>query len=307
MRTTTPSLLKFLDRLRSRLPEVFLEGFEGLGGRGDRLLNAVAGVFGRVRDNIKAELDARLIMRATGGHRATGVVYVSFADTSVYEWTILAGTVLFSTPAGTRFRLVNDFTRLAADPAGVVYVDVEAEYVGTHANMPASAVSQWAVSGNDPLSLAWSGGTSANGKAEFLAGIASGDITIDTTDATEMSGGLPRSLDLRAAGRGLPREESESDRDLRVRIRTIPDAVTPPGIERAVAAALGVDLALVRVSEYWEHGFAWGVSGWGVGAWSQRLLFYVIVPVGSPVGSIQSLVDRIKPVGTIAIVIEGTP
>lgn len=308
MRTETPSVVRFLDRLRGRLPEVFLEGWEGLGGRGDRLLGAVASVFGRVLDNVRAELDARLIMRASEGVRASGRVYVRFTETTVHGFSLAAGNVLFTTPAGTRYRLVNAWTRAASAAAGQVSISVEAEYVGTHGNRPPRAVNQWAVTGNDALALTWVS-TTTDGMAEFMDGIRDESIYIDVPPdgADEIEGGLPASIDLRAAGRGLPRGEGEATRDLRHRIRTIPEAVTPAGIERAVAAALSVDVSEVEVSEYWEHGFAWGVSGWGLSAWSQRLLFYVIVPSGSPVASIQSLVDRIKPAGVHAIVIERAP
>jgi hypothetical protein len=297
---------KYLERLRQRFPEAWLDGFSELGGRGDRMMTAVAAVFGRMRERFKAELEAQRIARATGGVKATGQIRVVITNTSITGGaTIAAGQVFAQTPAGVRFVLLDPFV-IPAATAGSFTLDVEAEFAGVHANVPIPIVSEWAFDPANKDSITWSaGGDTA--KNAFIAGIAAGTVYIDDTLAGNMTGGLPGSLDVIAAGRGLPRAEGEPDPILRRRLVRPQDAITPAGIRRAVAEALGVDESLVEVSEVWVHGFAWGVSGWGVSPWSAMLWVYILIPSGSDVVAIQALVDRIKPIGIIAKVMEIAP
>jgi len=295
MKNENQFALLMLRRIKERLPESFLDGFAGLSGRGDRILNGVAAVWGRLRERVKTEVEARYIARATGGARAVGTISLTWTGPTTLAYTLAAGQVLFTTPAGVRFANTAAIVRTALQSAGTITVPIAAEYVGVYGNVPAPIISAWAVNINDPLAFVWGAGTDL-AKDEFVAGLADGTIAIADV-AGETTGGRPGSLDVLAAGRGQPRVEGEVDASLRARIAVPPDAITPVGIRRAVAAALGIDQSLVEISEVWDHGFAWGVSGWGLSAWSQRFFVYILIPAGSDVVSIQALVDRIKPFG----------
>jgi hypothetical protein len=297
---------KYLERLRQRFPEAWLDGFSELGGRGDRMMTAVAAVFGRMRERFKSELEAQRIARATGGAKATGQIRVVITNNSITGGaTIAAGQAFAQTPAGVRFVLLDPFVIPAATP-GSFTLDVEAEFTGVHANVPSPIVNQWAFDPANKDSITWSAGGDP-AKNAFISGIAAGTVYIDDTLAGNMVGGLPGSFDVIAAGRGLPRAEGEPDPILKRRLVRPQDAITPAGILRAVSEALGVDESLVEVSEVWDHGFAWGVSGWGVSPWSAMLWVYILIPAGSDVVAIQALVDRIKPIGIIAKVMEIAP
>lgn len=169
------------------------------------------------------------------------------------------------------------------------------------------------------------------GRAEFLAAVTAGTITI--TGATDMTGGSDGELDLIAMGRGLPRAYGETDAALQRRIRTLPDVVTPAAILRVVNAALEPYGVTATLHEPWDYAFAFGSGAFGVHPPSRLAHFVVAIPsiaydtpgfafgsgafgihpIGTPdlaraavYAGLQAMVDQIKLGGVWASVREAT-
>jgi hypothetical protein len=188
-------------------------------------------------------------------------------------------------------------------PPIVIEAQVESEFAGWDGNVREGLVSEWAIPDlNNPDSIEWDVSVSEEGRAEFFDGVRSGSITFT---ASEMAGGRAGTLDLKARGRGMPRAEGETDISLRRRYRSAPDMVTPEGVERAVNKALGFEGVVAL--EYWDVGFAFGVSGFGEAPFSDGRTVVVVIPSGEDVAVIQRLVDRIRPAGIPVLVLEEAP
>lgn len=294
----------FFALLKARLPEHFVEGWDGKDG--DELYRAIARVYETASARDVAELRAARILIATGPAKAAGTVTLALAARTGASATILAGTVLFRTAWGVEYVLTANlvYSAIIASPTTLV-VDVEARWAGWEGNVDANLVSEWAIPDtSNPAGLTWSGLTTSDGKTQFLAAVESGAVAIQSS--TEMSGGLGGTLDLIAQGLGKPRADGEADVSLRARLRSRSKAITPYGIRDAVRAAIGS--TKVVIAEPWDWGFAWGVSGWGEEAWMPSLRFaIVLVPEGSDLVALQEFVNRIRPMGYRVMVLEAAP
>ena len=286
-------------RVRARLPDVFLESIDGLSG--EELFEVFAAIFERASAKRVAPAKARLVRDATGPVHASGFVVITFSeDTGPDAQIIPVGTVLWQSRWGVRYRLTEEIVRASDESAGDIIVTVESEYAGWDGNVRGDCIKDWALPDpNNPNSIEWDVGVGEDGKAEFFDRVRSGSITFV---ASNMTGGRAGTLDLKAQGKGMPRALGESDASLRKRLRAPPDAVTPAGILRAVNKALGFDGA--TLSEYWEFGFAIGVSGFGDAPFAAVRQTVVFVPAGSDLVALQALVNRIKAAGYSVRVME---
>lgn len=294
---------QLIERVKARVSEAFLEAIEGFSG--EELFAILGAIFSKVGERRVAKARARLVRDATGPIHATGPVTVHFSEATGEEaQQIPAGTVLFKTSWGVRYRLLEALTRASEEAAGDEVVQVEAEFAGWGGNVRAGLVNQWAIPDlNNPNSIAWGVGVGEDAREEFFARVRSGSITFT---AGEMTGGRGGTLDLKARGRGIPRAEGESDVSLRRRYRTAPDMVTPDGIERAANNALGLVEGAVAY-EYWDEGFAFGVSGFGEAPFADNKTVVLVIPVGGDVSVIETLLERIGPLGVPFLVLEASP
>lgn len=293
-------------RVRARLPDVFLESIDGLSG--EELFEVFAAIFERASAKRVDPAKARLVRDATGPVHASGTVTLTFSEDTGPDGYEIVTTVgdeperqaLFQTPWGVRFVLTEPLIRVPDAPAGDVVVAVEAEYAGWDGNVRGDLVNAWAIADTSNIdTLVFSPGSVEDARDEFFAGVRSGSITFV---ASNMTGGRAGTLDLKAQGKGMPRALGEADASLRKRLRAPPDAVTPAGILRAVNKALGFDGA--TLSEYWEFGFAIGVSGFGDAPFAAVRQTVVFVPAGSDLVALQALVNRIKAAGYSVRVME---
>ena len=292
--------VRLIDRVKARLPDYFLESIEGMSG--EEVFAIFAAVLGRAGRRRIDAARARLVRDATGPLHATGTVTVHFAEATGEDAQILpVGTVLFRTRWGVQYRLLTALSRSPEEAAGDEVVEVEAEFAGWDGNVRAGLVNLWAIPDlNNPSSLPWDDSVTPEAREEFFERVRSGSITFT---AGEMSGGRRGTLDLKARGRGMPRAEGEGDVTLRRRYRTAPDMVTPNGMERAANNALGISEGAV-IYEYWDEGFAFGVSGFGEAPFMDGRTVVMVIPHGADVVMIQSLVGRIAPVGVPILVLE---
>lgn len=305
---------RFLTLIKARLPQAFVASLED-GENGEEVLRAIACVFSRLavryfrdRDgddgqNTQGELVAARILDAQGSAYATGAVTLALDDATTLGFTLEAGRGLpmLTTPWGVQYEATG-WTRVNGQAAGEVYLGVSAMRAGWEGNVYSGMIREWAWGDAGNVTedrLPFSTGTGSGARAELVEKLRTGAIRI--VSSTECDGGCLGTLDLIAQGRGVPRSEGEGDASLKQRARTAPNAITPNGIVAAVRTATGS--SDVSISEYWDHGFAWGLSGWGVGAWSRRWFFVVLVPAGVDTGPIQALVNQIKAAGVCGLVL----
>lgn len=305
---------RFLSLLKARMPAAFVRSLED-GINGEEVLRAIARVFSRLHvrylydreadDNhgTQGELVSARILDAGAGAKATATVDLVLDDSTTLGFTLEPdrGLPLFSTSWGVKFG-VTGWTRVNGQAAGTVTLGVKAERDGWEGNVYANMINGWAWGDAANVTedkIPFSAGTGAGARAELVAKIASGAIRI--VSSSEADGGRLATLDLIAQGRGVPRADGEADGSLKQRARSAPNAITPNGIVAAVRTAVGSQA--VTISEYWDHGFAWGLSGWGVSAWSRRWFFVVLVPSGVDTVPVQALVNRIKAAGVYGLVL----
>lgn len=297
-----PSMSLLLAELKRRLGDFSVDGWEGRSG--DELYQAVARVFSHLAQRVRFYLLSGYTRRARGAARGRTSLLLSWSATTTHGWTLVRDQVLFETPWGARFRLLEDLTREASAPAGSMTIEVEAEWAGFDYFVAPGTVTRFVVPQTiDPAaSLVFSEETSADGKTEFInsVGAAGGRdapeawLTVTNLSSGELGElGLPETaatglLDLLAMERGLPREAGEGDETLRVRIRSLPDILTPAAVLRSVRAAYaagfaerfgeGAEPANVAFYEYWNYGEACGVGACGVHPAARAWSFEVTIP-----------------------------
>ncbi len=332
MRQVIPTAAELLALLKARLDQYQVDGWDGRSGA--EFYAALSGVAAAAIGRAGVQLNGRLLREATGATRAAGSVTVTWAGATTDAVGLAAGQVVVRTPWGVTYELAEPVERAAGASAGSVTAAVTARWTGPDGNVEAAHLDVWALPGGvDPAaSIAWTGATTADGQAEFLAGVAAGTITI--TGATDATGGADGLLGLIGLGRGLPRAAGESDAAYRRRLRTLPDVVTPAAILRAVDAALAPWGLAATLAEPWKYGWAPGRGarnrqpptcpwhfvvlappiphappGWCPGRRAVNR-----APVGTPdrpragfYAGLQSTVDTIKGAGIWASVRESTP
>lgn len=285
-------------RLKRRMTAHMLGEIEGLSG--EEALQVYARIMARAGTVRVEKMRARALRDATGPRRATTSITVTFAEATGADGYTLSPQVLFRTRYGVTFRTLTNLARSAAAAPGDVVIAVEAEWSGFDGNVGAREILEWAIADlSNRNTVQWVSGTN-DSKDEFLRGVRDGTITFVVDD--DPTGGRPGTLDLKARGYGMPRMSGEDDATLKKRLTTAPDAVTPGGLLRAVNAVLGGDYA--TASEWWEVGFAWGVSGWGLHGWSSKRSGFIFVPRGSNIVALQALVNQLKGMSYKVIILE---
>ena len=124
--------------------------------------------------------------------------------------------------------------------------------------------------------ITWSDDTSDAGKAEFLAGVADGTITL--TAQGDLTGGAIGTLDLIASEKGLPRAEDETDAQLRRRIKRLPLTVTRANILQAINEVLAPYGVTATMVEWFEGGLIVGEWIGGEGHPTGAPSFCILIP-----------------------------
>lgn len=282
--------------LKRRVPLLFSQRWDGVTGEG--MANAMVRVFSELGRRIETMTGSILISEATGPIRGTGTLKITFDGPTVNSYTIKAGSVIARTLWGLEYVLAGDIVRTSGSPYGVeIGYPIRARWAGDFYNVPDNTIRAWAFDLTNANTLTWSPGTGAGGKNEWLALVNNGSIWI--SGSTRITDGRLGTLDLRGAGRGVPRIVGESDADYRPRVRMPSlDALTPNGVIRAVNSALGYDGAVMI--EFWENGFAFGRGAFGRHPFSRKNHFIVLVPPGVDLATMQALVDQVRPRGVYA-------
>jgi hypothetical protein len=249
---------------------------------GEELFSGAAAVLHKVLTRGDQWLDGAWLMQAATGTKATATVSVTWASGSTLAHTVSADQPLFKSADGLRYFLDEDLIIGASQPPTTVVVSVYAERKSFDYNLPSGEITGMIVEdltfpGTD---IQFSAATTTPAKSEFITGVLAGDISVTASSAA--TGGVTGTLDLLGQGRGLPRQNSESDTAYQDRVRPIPEGVSPAAIKRAVDAFL-VPFGLVcTIVEPWDGGaFAFAEDPEGAfedadGGWTGAKPYFIV-------------------------------
>ncbi len=239
-----------------------------LASGGRESFRAIAKIWERMGLRVLEAAESGFILQATGDARATGLARIIRTD-DTYRIGLRSGQTICQTRWGVRYRLTEDLD-VSVGVGIAANIPIEAELSGFDANVEPRDLGRWALpEGVDRKSeIAWLDGVTDADKDAFLGQV---DDGFDFRELPELgayiegksglsnfSSGALATLDLLAQERGLPRLQGETDVALRRRIRTLPDVLTPAGIERAVAAYLEGTGATFELIEPWDYGWVVG-------------------------------------------------
>jgi hypothetical protein len=186
------------------------------------------------------ELDG-FIMSSAGASRATVTLKFYRAVATAGAGKILKGTIVRASIGGQMFRTTADGAFGALD----LFVLVAAESIGYgyHYNVAGPFV--------DPDGNEWPGVIDTIDlpleEPPFF------DDTIQVTNTIAATGGRPGTLDAIGNERNLPRQVGEADVSYQVRIRTLPDTVSPNAILRQLKNYFRPYGVSWRAIETWQH------------------------------------------------------
>lgn len=309
--------------IQRALPGALVDGWTDRDG--EEVYQAIARVFSVLHGRDVARAESSYVLTATGPVQATATIKVTWTQGTTLAVEILTGQKIVQTPWGVHYQLTESLAAGAAEAPGYsATVGVEAVWAGIEpgcdeAPVDAEFLSEWGLpEGVDREGeILWDGAVAGAAKTEFLSGVDAGEITIEgVTDAT---GGKDGTLDLLAAGRGLPRVENEPDSGLRARIRQIPDVLTPGAILAVANAMLEPYGLTATMYEPWDYAFIIGSESSTIGdedcAITRPRHFIISVPALSTyitdsteraafLAGMQASCDRIKAGGIWGVVYE---
>jgi len=232
--------LAMFDRL---YPLEFLSPLKRNPDAGYEIMQSAAAMGARVSTAIENLECGAFVIFSAGGQRAQVPVAFQRATATEGAVTVKAGTRVLASGTGRRFFLMQDVVFGALDLGPIVGL-CEAEAVGYEYNVPGLIVTD--------------SGIYLPGEIDsvdyFVQDPPYGDSSI-TVYQSAYPTQLGRSADLDglADNRGLYRVPNETDNALRLRIRALPDVVSPDAIVRScnrILTPLGLPYDLIEVFEH---------------------------------------------------------
>ena len=209
------------------------EYFQALGKLGERLSAAV----------VNLERGA-WILSATEAARATVGVSFHRDGPAAIDVDLLGGTLVQDIASGRRFILTQKTTIPAGDVStGTLQASATAPGYEYNARGPAVAANGDAIEGDisDVLRL--------------VEDPPFGDPSLRVQQDTAGTGGTPGALEQLGSDRGLVRLSGETADQYRVRLRQLPDTISPGAVARAVAAYLAPYIPeLMKIRHYGSRG-----------------------------------------------------
>lgn len=227
----------FLDMLDRVYPLEYLAPLKTNTNSGYEVYQQAAAVFARASLAAERLECGSFAIYATGGAFATGYVEFYRSSATAGAVTVKAGTIV-TTLSGRDFVTTQDvsFGALAVD---AVYAPVRAVSYGYEWNFAAPTTTASGILLEGPVHIVKSLYTSP----EY------GDPTIEVRQTTAMTGGVSADLDAIGDDRDLPRRVGEDDLAYRLRIRTLPDTVSPGAVVRLAETLLnplGIEFAFIE-------------------------------------------------------------
>jgi hypothetical protein len=199
-------------------------------GPGYEVLAAYAVIFARV-SLAAARLDCGAhILESFGGTLANGFVSFMRSDNTAGDTTIRAGTVVSTSSGGRRYLTLTDAVFAGAN-LGPVTVQVAAVRPGWEFNVPGQSTTATGVVLPGEIDTI----TTLDAYLSPSLVRVVNTPTFSVNNVLDICGGQQPMLDGLGADRGLARFSGESDDAYKVRIRTLPDTVTPTAIINAAS------------------------------------------------------------------------
>lgn len=189
-------------------------------------------------------------LSATGGSFSTGSVEFYRDDDSAGGYILKAGTTITTSATSRDFVTTEDATFGPTD-LGPFVVPVQAVWQGWEWNTRGQVITLRGevITGEIdtvklPITI-----TSTSDSTPVI------DPALRVRQITDMSGGAAPMLDALGEDRGLPRRAGEQDDSYRLRLRTLPDTVSPGAIQRLILAFLSPYNATAEFIELWDIRF----------------------------------------------------
>jgi hypothetical protein len=215
---------------------------------GYEMLQARGAVGARVSDAIANLERGNVIVFAAGGSFATVTVQFSRPTSMAGDVIVKAGTIVTTSVGGRDFATTAD-TVFAGGALGPINTPARAIAPGWQWNAKGqviTAASEILPGEIDTIKAFVQTANVANGQPTFIDG------TITVAQIVDATGGADPMLDGLGADRGVLRRPGENDISYALRIRTLPDTVSPGAIQRAMVAFFA----------------QWGLAGMFVEEWS---------------------------------------
>jgi hypothetical protein len=218
----------FLDLFDRTYPFAYLFPMKTTPNGGYETFQATAAMAARVSLSLFRLSNDLLSIYAPVGNLAKGTVEFTRPTDAAGAVTILGGTVV-STSVGGRQFTTDANVAFGATDLGPFEVTVTAVASGYTYNVT---------------------GPSFAASGEFIPGAIDtiyalhtaplyGDITFEVSQVTDTVGGTNQALESIANDRGITRGGTETIESFRLRVRTLPDTVSPGAVRRAVGAIMG--------------------------------------------------------------------
>lgn len=227
--TTQQGFLDAFDRL---FPHDYLSPMETGQGPGYELFQSFAKVGERLSTAVARLGCAAFIGSSSGAGYATVPVLLSRPTSGAGAVVVNTGTVVTCSKSGRRFVLQSDTAFGGGDvgPFTVIARAVEPGYEYNVAGQRQAANGDLLPGSIDTIE-------------KLVETPAFGDPSVFVVQIDDAAGGAPAALDLHGQDRNIKRQAGESDRDYRIRIRSLPDTVSPAAMRRAA----------VRAFKKWKH------------------------------------------------------
>lgn len=224
------------------IPDSYLEPLRDV-GPGYEIYQASAAVGVRCSHAVARFDDDIHILTSQGGALATVPVTFFRSTAAAGAGTMLAGTIVRASRGGQIFKTVTD--------AAFGALDLES---------PSTAIAigfgyEWNIRGPyiDPLGVTWPGELDTI-DLPLQSPVFFDPSIVVRNDADADGFGRPKTLDVLGGERNLPRQTAEADESYRVRVRTLPDTVTPAAIRRQLGNYFRRFPGLFwQVIETWQH------------------------------------------------------
>lgn len=228
----------FLDMFDRLFPDDYLSPMKLNPNSGYEIFEAAAAVGERVSLAIeRLECDS-FVTTSAGASFATGTIQFWRPNSLAGSVTVKEGSIVTTSAGGRDFVTTQD-TSFSASGVGPIDCPVRAVAAGYEWNVPGQRVT--------------SGGVVIAGEIDTCYALvldpAYGDPTIQVQQLLDTTGGHPPMLDGLGADRGILRQLNETDPHYALRIRSLPDTVSPDAIVRNLTnylPPLGISFSMIE-------------------------------------------------------------
>lgn len=231
----------FLALFDKLMPQEYLYPLKVNPDSGYEIYHALAAVGERVSLAAERSECGLTIVFADSGSYAEVDLRFTRPTVDAGAFTQKAGTLLTTSNGNRQFELIEDAVFGALD-LGPITARARAVAVGYEYNVPGVRVS--------------AGGETLHGEIDTIEMSIQdppyADTTVEVAQVDDATGGTADWLQGHGASRGLTRAAGETADQFRLRIRTIPDAVTPAAFRRLAERVLGAAGIGYEIIETWQ-------------------------------------------------------